>query len=190
MVAPPAGSQRLQVRLETALYPPSELTSCSTSTLACVAELYVTELTAALELPSGLLVVRESSGAAGGGATATATAGDGAAAVVLLDLLPEPAGDLGSLSPDAQLERMRTLVLRATQSSNRALRATAEITRLRPPHGSAEAFVTAAEVAAARRGTAVSAAVVAIVGAALLMGIAAFGFSRTQPSIAAEYQTV
>ena len=77
---------------------------------------------------------------------------------MLIDLLPEAAGDLGSLTPSAQLARLRELVLHATHASSRALRATTELMRIRPPNGAAEALLSASEITAARRFAAIPAA--------------------------------
>ncbi|MEC7290295.1 MAG: hypothetical protein VXW22_09435, partial [Pseudomonadota bacterium] len=49
---------------------------------------------------------------------------------------------------------VKTLVLHATHASGRAVRATAELMRLKPPHGAAEPILTSGEIAAARRAAA------------------------------------
>ena len=176
LVGAAPAAERLQLRIDASLYPPSALpsSSCGGTRAACVAGVYSAELAAALEAPPGVLSVREASEAEG-------------SISILLDLLPEPSGDLGSLSPAAQLDRLKGLVLRATHTSSRALRATSEMLRLRPPHGTAEPVLTAAEITSARRYAAIPATIaVAIVGMGVLVAsIAIFslslGSSRRKP---------
>ena len=187
----PIGSERLQVRLEPSLYTQSDLVSCGSNPSRCRAELYASELATALELPTGLLVVHDASPPDPTTATATHASDAGPdLGPIVLDLLPDPSqafGDLGSLTPKAQLEKLKSLILKATHASSRSLRATVEILRLRESAGGvaiSEPFLTEGEVNSARRMHLIPALIaMAIVGAGVLIASLAVcklctGFAR------------
>jgi len=88
------------------------------------------ELAAALKVDAALLTVRD------------ARDKD----LFVLEFLPSSGADLAVATPSAQLRRVKQLVLHASAASSRALRATLQLTRLHPPHDSAEILLTEAEV--------------------------------------------
>ena len=150
LAAIPVGGERLQCRIRADIYPAADVQA--------TAELYVSELAAALDLPSAQISVRE---AREGG-------------VVVLDLAPGT-GDLAALAPSAQLARLRDLVLHASRGSSRSLQATIELQRMRPPSGSPEMMLSEAEVTAARGAQGLLASPVLLVagaiGGALVLGL-------------------
>jgi len=146
----------------------------------CVGQAYVGELAAALGLSPTLLVLREASLEHDTTATPAPTSN---AALLLLDVLPEPSGDLASRTPAAHLTRLKELVLAAKKTASRSLRATNEVLRLKPPHGTAEPLLAAAEISSARRMAAIPAAIaVGIVGAGILMALFALYSLARSPS--------
>jgi len=120
------GSERLRCRVNVALYPAAGAQA--------TAELYAMELAAALKIDAALLTVRDTRDTD----------------LFILEFLPSSEADLAVAPPSAQLHRVRQLVLHASAASSRALRATLELTKLRPPHDSAETLLSEAEVRRAR----------------------------------------
>ena len=157
-----AASERLQLRFELGPY-----ASTAAESSAAGAS-FAAELAAALDLSPSQLLVRE----------ARASKAREGAAVVLLELAPDPASalDLGSLPPAAHVAQLRKLVLAATASSPRPLRATIEVQRATPPNGVLEPLVAEGEVLAARRWAKLPA-----VAAIVLVGAVGLGCSLLYP---------
>ena len=124
---------------------------------------YASELASTLGMPPGLLVLRESNL-------------DDAGALLLIDIMPEPAGDMASLTPAAHLLRLKSLVKAASRAAPRALWATTELLRLKPPHGTAEPLLPTSELTMARRIASIPAAIAVIIvsGGVLVSAVACY----------------
>jgi hypothetical protein len=143
------GAELLRLLLDGALYPPQPTGSRDSA--------FTADLAAALEIDAALLSVRDSTD-------------DGH---ILLDLLPAHNADLGSLSPSSQLQRLRELVLHASPSSSKALRATIEVQRITRPYGIAEVVLSRLDIAAARTSNKLPVFAIVLASGVIMTGIAA-----------------